>query len=214
MRDIQPVRDNAACDGSGEEFPSSVGNLVGRYGECPYRYFPVLEMNDLLFVVGIMRARCGGLGRGAVIGSRLISDRSGHIPATMSIACYCTRLKTVTRKIAGLYDVALAPVGINIAQFAILRNVRRYQPVSLTELGRLLELDRSTMGRNIRVVEKMGLVSLGRGDDQRELVVSLSGQGEAVLEEASPLWETCQQDITGRLGTERLKALNELSDLL
>jgi len=132
----------------------------------------------------------------------------------MSIACYCTRLKTVTRKIAGLYDVALAPVGINIAQFAILRNVRRYQPVSLTELGRLLELDRSTMGRNIRVVEKMGLVSLGRGDDQRELVVSLSSQGEAVLEEASPLWETCQQDITGRLGTERLKALNELSDLL
>ncbi|MGO4404985.1 MarR family winged helix-turn-helix transcriptional regulator [Bosea sp. RAF48] len=132
----------------------------------------------------------------------------------MSIACYCTRLKTVTRKIAGLYDAALAPVGINIAQFAILRNVRRHQPVSLTELGRLLELDRSTMGRNIRVVEKMGLVQLGRGEDQRELVVSLSAQGEAILEEASPLWETCQQDITGRLGAERLKALNELSDLL
>lgn len=132
----------------------------------------------------------------------------------MSIACYCTRLKTVTRKIAGLYDGALAPVGINIAQFAILRNVRRHQPVSLTELGRLLELDRSTMGRNIRVVEKMGLVQLGRGEDQRELVVSLSAQGEAILEEASPLWETCQQDITGRLGAERLKALNELSDLL
>ncbi|WP_441512700.1 MarR family winged helix-turn-helix transcriptional regulator [Bosea sp. TAF32] len=120
----------------------------------------------------------------------------------------------MTRKIAGLYDVALAPVGINIAQFAILRNVRRHQPVSLTELGRLLELDRSTMGRNIRVVEKMGLVQLGRGEDQRELVVSLSAQGEAILEEASPLWETCQQDITGRLGAERLKALNELSDLL
>lgn len=132
----------------------------------------------------------------------------------MPIACYCTRLKTVTRKIAGLYDVALAPVGINIAQFAILRNVRRHQPVSLTELGRLLELDRSTMGRNIRVVEKMGLVQLGRGEDQRELVVSLSAQGEAILEEASPLWETCQQDITGRLGAERLKALNGLSDLL
>lgn len=132
----------------------------------------------------------------------------------MSIACYCTRLKTVTRKVAGLYDVALAPVGINIAQFAILRNVRRHQPVSLTELGRLLELDRSTMGRNIRVVEKMGLVWLGRGEDQRELVVSLSEQGEAILEEASPLWEECQRDITGRLGTDRLKALNEMSDLL
>ncbi len=132
----------------------------------------------------------------------------------MSASCHCTRLKIVTRKIAGLYDVALAPVGINIAQFALLRHVQRYQPISLTELGRHLELDRSTMGRNVRVVEKMGLVSLGRGEDQREAVVTLSGRGETLLQEALPLWEACQNDINSRLGAERLEALEEMGRLL
>jgi DNA-binding MarR family transcriptional regulator len=132
----------------------------------------------------------------------------------MSSTCHCTRLRIATRKIAGLYDAALTSTGINIAQFALLRRVRRLQPVSLTELGRQLELDRSTMGRNVRVVEKLGLVSLGRGEDQREAVVTLSEQGEAVLKQATPLWEACQNDIVGRLGADRLQAIEELGQLL
>src|SRR6478735_2773083 len=104
----------------------------------------------------------------------------------MSSLCHCTRLKIATRKLAGLYDAALAPTGINVAQFALLRHVRRLQPVSLTELGRHLELDRSTMGRNVRVIEKMGFVSLGRGEDQREAVVTLSPAGEKILQDALP----------------------------
>ncbi len=79
----------------------------------------------------------------------------------MSAPCHCTRLRIATRKMTALYDTALAPTGINVAQFSILRTIERRQPVSLTELGRLLALDRSTMGRNVRVLEKQGLVALG-----------------------------------------------------
>lgn len=119
-----------------------------------------------------------------------------------------------TRKVAALYDAALEPVGINIAQFAILRNIARRQPISLTELGRALALDRSTMGRNIRVVEKLALVTTERGDDQRESMVRLSEHGTAVLREAEPLWQECQGLITNRIGSERLQALNEINQLL
>lgn len=119
-----------------------------------------------------------------------------------------------TRKVAARYDAALEPVGINVAQYAMLRTIERRQPVSLTDLGRALDLDRSTMGRNIRVVEKLGLVSTGRGDDQRESVVRLTGQGESVLRDAVPLWEDCQRDIEARVGAERLRALTDINDLL
>lgn len=132
----------------------------------------------------------------------------------MSAHCYCTGLRTATRKVAALYDAALGSTGINIAQFALLRNIARRQPVSLTELGRALALDRSTMGRNIRVVEKLGLVTTERGEDQRESMVSLSGHGTAVLHEAEPLWQECQIDISRRIGPERLQALSEINQLL
>ncbi|CAH1666320.1 MarR family transcriptional regulator [Hyphomicrobiales bacterium] len=132
----------------------------------------------------------------------------------MSTPCYCTGLRMATRKVAGLYDAALEPTGINIAQFAVLRNIERRQPVSLTELGRALMLDRSTMGRNIRVVEKLGLVTTERGEDQRESVVRLSEHGTVVLQEAEPLWQQCQSEVAKRIGPERLQALGEINQLL
>ena len=132
----------------------------------------------------------------------------------MSTPCYCTGLRIATRKVAALYDAALEPTGVNIAQFALLRNIERRQPVSLTELGRALALDRSTMGRNIRVVEKLGLVTTERGEDQRESMVRLSEHGTAVLHEAAPLWQECQSAISKRIGPERLQALSEINRLL
>ncbi|WP_406856675.1 MarR family transcriptional regulator [Alsobacter sp. KACC 23698] len=132
----------------------------------------------------------------------------------MSLPCHCLQLRKATRKIGARYDAALAPAGINIAQYSLLRTVERHQPISLTDLGRSLELDRSTMGRNVRVVEKLGLVELGRGQDQREATVSLSERGSEALRAAEPLWARCQDEIAKRLGAERLGMLAELKTLL
>lgn len=132
----------------------------------------------------------------------------------MTAACLCLQLRKATRKIGARYDAALAPVGINIAQFSLLRTIARRQPISLTELGRKLELDRSTMGRNVRVIEKLGLVELGRGEDQREATVALSDRGRDVLRVAEPLWAHCQEEVGQRLGTDRLRLVSELNNLL
>ncbi|CAN7664700.1 MarR family winged helix-turn-helix transcriptional regulator [Pararhizobium sp. LjRoot238] len=125
--------------------------------------------------------------------------------------CYCSLLRTATRKVGSVYDDALAPLGINIAQYSLLRLIERRQPVSFTELGRVAELDRSTVGRNVRVLERMGLVETGRGeDDQREAVVRLADHGHQVLEEAAPLWDECQREVETRLGSENVKALRAI----
>lgn len=119
-----------------------------------------------------------------------------------------------TRKISALYDAALAPEGINVAQFSVLRTIERRQPISLTDLARRLDLDRSTMGRNVRVIEKMGLVTTAKGDDQREAAVSLTDEGATLLARAIPLWQACQNDIESRLGPDRLAMIGELLPLL
>lgn len=129
----------------------------------------------------------------------------------MSAPCYCVLLRTATRRLGALYDEALAPFGINIGQFSLLRIISRRQPVSMTELGQIAELDRSTIGRNVRVLERMGLVKTGRGeDDQREAVVSLMPRGTKLLAEAKPHWDACQRDIEAKLGTDKLQALSEI----
>jgi DNA-binding MarR family transcriptional regulator len=130
----------------------------------------------------------------------------------MSSECYCAVLRKAARKVTALYDVALAPTGINVAQYSLLRTIERKAPLSLTELGRLVELDRSTVGRNVRVLERLGLVRLAAGADQRESTVTLAGQGTATLREAAPLWDEAQRRIEATLGGPA--AASELRGLL
>lgn len=138
------------------------------------------------------------------------SRKKGVYTRNMS-RCYCSLLRTATRRVGSVYDDALSPLGINIAQYSLLRLIEHRQPVSFTELGHVAELDRSTVGRNVRVLERMGLVETGRGEnDQREAVVRLGVRGRQMLEEAAPLWDGCQREIETRLGAANVKALREI----
>ncbi|MFS2158561.1 MarR family winged helix-turn-helix transcriptional regulator [Pseudomonas sp. Pseusp122] len=116
-----------------------------------------------------------------------------------------------SRKLSAIYDAALAPAGLTLAQYALMRAVKSNQPVSLTDLGRELELERSTVGRNVKVLERLGALALTRGsEDQREAVVMLTESGTTMLEAALPLWQGCQATIRNQLGTgldETIQAL-------
>jgi DNA-binding MarR family transcriptional regulator len=111
------------------------------------------------------------------------------------------------RKATALYDAALAPVGINIAQFALLRRIERAGAASLTDLGRLAELDRSTVGRNVKVLARRGLIRLASAEDQREAAVTLTAAGVEALRRGAPLWEEAQRRVEVALGVDGARAL-------
>jgi DNA-binding MarR family transcriptional regulator len=129
---------------------------------------------------------------------------------TPNYSCICIDMRKASRKLTAHYDAALAPTGINIAQFSLLRKLRRRGPLSLTALAELVELDRSTLGRNVRVLEKMGLVELGPGEDQRESVAALTSSGRTTLSAGDPLWDRAQADIAEKIGANGVAQLQAL----
>ncbi|MDB5526335.1 MAG: MarR family transcriptional regulator [Rhizobium sp.] len=131
-----------------------------------------------------------------------------------SSSCYCILLRKASRRLSALYDAALQPFGINIGQFSLMRNINRNQPVSLTDLGTMMELDRSTVGRNTKVLERMGLVEAVAGEDQREALLQLSDKGRALLDASVPVWEDVQVRIDERLGESRTEELKQLLEVL
>jgi DNA-binding MarR family transcriptional regulator len=132
----------------------------------------------------------------------------------METACTCITLRSAARKITAFYDEALAPLGLGVAQFSLLRKVERKGSISLTELASLAELDRSTVGRNVKVLEKAGLLRFTSGEDQREARVMLTDKGREVLAASIPLWARAQADITARIGEDALSALRRVADTL
>ena len=125
----------------------------------------------------------------------------GYMPIIMTTApCYCAALRAAARKTTAIYDEALAPAGIGLAQFSLLRKIERGGRLSLSELGRLASLDRSTIGRNIKILQRMGLIEVGPGDDRREATVSLAEDGRAALRKGAPLWQAAQERFEAALG--------------
>lgn len=139
-------------------------------------------------------------------------DRCAYILTSMktSSPCYCTTVRRAAQTVTQLYDTILAPSGLKVTQLSLLRAVARHGSASISTLAAAVYLDRTTLGRNVHVLEREGMVSFASGADLRERMVQLTGKGEAALATAAPLWEQAQAMVREALGKEQLESLTAL----
>jgi DNA-binding MarR family transcriptional regulator len=124
--------------------------------------------------------------------------------------CICSTLRRATRAITATYDAALAPSGLRVTQFAVLRTLARLGPLPVTRLAAETALDRSTMGRNLDPLERRGLVRIEVGQaDQRERVAHLTATGEDAVETALPYWRQAQERVAAVVDPSAVRVLAE-----
>ncbi len=126
-------------------------------------------------------------------------------------ACACATLRETSRTLTRRYDEALKPSGLLATQYIVLVAIQKEQPATISQLAEMLAMDRTTLTRNLKPLETSGLIVSGKGDDQRQHVVSLTLKGKAAMEKAFPLWHKAQTHIAATLGITRFKRL--LADL-
>jgi DNA-binding MarR family transcriptional regulator len=118
------------------------------------------------------------------------------------VGCLCANVRRAALALTSLYDEALAPHGLKVTQFSLLRAIERHGEPNLTELARATGLDRSTLGRNLRVLEQAGVVALSPGEDQRDRVVALTARGRARVRAAARAWAEVQETLSRTLGAD------------
>ena len=132
----------------------------------------------------------------------------------MATRCYCTAVRQLTRRVTAIYDKALAPLGIGAAQFSIMRTLERAGSITATELGQLIDLDRSTVSRNIRVLEREKIVRVEPSDmDHRGMAIALTSKGTRLLAEGACLWNQAQENLRTRIGGATADALLKVLDV-
>jgi DNA-binding MarR family transcriptional regulator len=134
--------------------------------------------------------------------------------APLRTACTCGSLRKASRRISQFYDTALAPVGIKSTQFSILSEVERGSiaaPVTMSELASAMVMDRSTLGHNLRPLERDDLVVLRQArHDGRKRYVELTAKGRSLLPRAWRLWRRAEnrfEEIFGRDPAAELRAV-------
>ncbi|MEE9611620.1 MAG: MarR family winged helix-turn-helix transcriptional regulator [Desulfatiglandales bacterium] len=127
----------------------------------------------------------------------------------MGRRCACANLRKAARVVTQLYDEIIRPSGLRGTQFGLLMATRALGPVTVTKLADKAMMDRTTLARNLRLLEKKGLIRIEPGEDQRMREVTLTNQGYETLTKALPFWEKAQARIVEGLGEERLNNLLE-----
>ena len=134
--------------------------------------------------------------------------RSGApLAAAPAPACACGRLRRATRALTQLYDDAMAPAGLRVTQFSLLRTLVRDGPMKISDLAARQLLDRTALSRNLDPLVELGYVEVVRGRDARTREVAITHQGVSTLRTAEPFWMQAQREVERRLGPARLDAL-------
>ena len=123
--------------------------------------------------------------------------------------CYCAMLRKASRRISRVYDAALAPVGLKTTQFSLLAAIDRAGEATIGELAEILVMDRSTLGHNLRPLEREGLLTLStEGGDARTRRVRLTVSGVRLLAEARRIWREAQERFESTFGSGKAAALH------
>ncbi len=104
------------------------------------------------------------------------------------------------RKLTRSYDKALKPAGLKITQFTLLIAVEEGSVKSLTALADMLALERSSLVRNVKLLEDEGLIEAAPSGEGRSLGLKLTKAGRKKLTQALPLWREAQTHVETALG--------------
>src|SRR2546423_7716434 len=121
---------------------------------------------------------------------------------TISRTCIAVRLRLLNRVVTNLCDDALRPLGLKVSQLNILIVTARLGLARPGQVCEILQLDTSTLSRNVKPLQAHGWLEVVPGEDARTQPFRLTAQGRRLLERAVPAWEQAQQQAGELLGED------------
>jgi DNA-binding MarR family transcriptional regulator len=125
--------------------------------------------------------------------------------------CLCLASRRAARVITRAYDRRLRPFGIRTTQFTVLVMLILRGPLTIGELAEALGIERTTLSRNLALLEGEGWIVLRPGDDARERIAAVTPKGRKRVGEALPAWKKAQRAASAAIGGAGVTALRALA---
>jgi len=132
--------------------------------------------------------------------------------STKPQGCTNLKLRQLTRMVTRHYDQYIHATGLKNTQYALLSHVVGLEPIRPVDLAKRMQMDASTLTRNLQPLVAQGWVTIGAGSDARSRLIEATEAGRAKRAQAQLAWKAAQRALNERLGMERVAALHELLD--
>jgi DNA-binding MarR family transcriptional regulator len=126
--------------------------------------------------------------------------------------CTNFKLRQLSRALTRHYDSYVAGTGLKITQYSLLSHVVHQGPIQPVELAHRMNLEASTLTRNLQPLLAHGWIQVGPGADARSRLINATAAGRAKHAEAHRAWKQAQLALNAQLGDARVARLHELID--
>jgi DNA-binding MarR family transcriptional regulator len=127
--------------------------------------------------------------------------------ALTDLQCACASARQVARILTQLYDSRLRGTGLEAPQFALMMTLEKQGPCSQINLGRRYALDKTTVSRNLKLLERNGWIESSVAGDRRKRQFILTDAGRQRLEAAKPQWKKAQNQLRAGMTVEQWDAM-------
>lgn len=123
--------------------------------------------------------------------------------------CACFNLRLMARELTNEYNNSLKFSGINSTQIPILAILNIYEKLETSKIARMLNLEISTMRRNLTILQKKKFIKIIKKDFHGNQL-TLTNRGFIKLKETLPYWRSSQK-IGKSKAKNYLKILNKIT---
>ena len=139
--------------------------------------------------------------------------RAPRSPAAAGpVGCSSFKLRQLSRRVSQHFDRLVGSAGLKTTQYSLLTHVMRLAPVRPVDLAADMEMDASTLTRNLQPLIAQGWLEIGPGDDGRSRFVTITDSGRDKRAEAQREWKRAQLAFNEQIGDERVVKLHALID--
>jgi len=125
--------------------------------------------------------------------------------------CVCFNLRWVARAVTQFYDAEMRRHGIRPTQGTILSSLQARDSWNMAELSDWLGMERTTLVRNLRPLQRDGFVKAVGGGRGNRVELTITTKGRKQIDKLTPAWKSAQRAAVKTLGEKRWSAI--LSDL-
>ena len=126
--------------------------------------------------------------------------------------CLAHAIRRADRVVSQLYNAHLAPLGIRVTQFSILRALDSMGNTTASQIQDVLVMDQTTVSRALKPLIRDGYIFVAEGATKREKSLSLSKEGMRLYKQALGPWSEAQKTFRKKLGKGQDELLLELSE--
>jgi DNA-binding MarR family transcriptional regulator len=115
-------------------------------------------------------------------------------------SCTCSELRRAARAVTLLYDNAFRSSGLLSTQLGVLHVIYKSDSIRISHLAKELGMDRTTLTRNLSVLQRQGFIKISSGKDNRTRIVTITNKGRTTIAKAIPFWNDVQNKVKEQMG--------------